>query len=366
MRRAVVVGAGINGLAVARGLVGRGWQVAVLDRGPIPNPEGASHDHHRLIRPHYADAPVYCQRIGEALTAWERLFADIGERAYVPRGVVALSRADEDWTERARRAFVAAGVAHEVVPAEEVERRFPHLDPAGVRYALLTRAGGALLAARILAGLARRLGAAGADLRPETPVTRVDPVRGRVETPAGAFEGDIVLLAAGVGLPALCPAPVPAFRPMRAIMVYADPPDELAAAWAEAPAWVDLGGEEGLWGIPPLAGLPLKLGASGDTQVADPVQDRVAGPADTAAVLGAYAGRVRCIERFRPVRTVANFYLMAPDERFFLRQDGRCVSLSADSGHGFKFGALTGEEVAAAIDADRVAALAPRLAGHAA
>jgi sarcosine oxidase len=55
---------------------------------------------------------------------------------------------------------------------------------------------------------------------------------------------------------------------------------------------------------------------------------------------------------------------MAPGERFLLARDRRLVVLSADSGHGFKFGALTGEDVAEALDGGDFDAVARRLAGH--
>jgi glycine/D-amino acid oxidase-like deaminating enzyme len=55
---------------------------------------------------------------------------------------------------------------------------------------------------------------------------------------------------------------------------------------------------------------------------------------------------------------------MAPGERFLLARDRRLVVLSADSGHGFKFGALTGEDVAEALDGGDFDAVARRLAGE--
>jgi glycine/D-amino acid oxidase-like deaminating enzyme len=59
------------------------------------------------------------------------------------------------------------------------------------------------------------------------------------------------------------------------------------------------------------------------------------------------------------------FYAIAPNDRFILERRDRLWVVSACSGHGFKFGVLTGELVAEAVggtgDAD---AIAQRLAGH--
>ncbi|WP_170317674.1 NAD(P)/FAD-dependent oxidoreductase [Paroceanicella profunda] len=361
-RRALVVGAGINGLCTARALVHRGWEVKLLEAGPLPNPHAASHDFHRLIRPHYADHPVYASRFGAALAAWEEVWRDLGATHYVPRGMVALSRAPGDWSERAGISLAAHGIAHSVLPAEELASRFPHLETEGVRSALWTGQGGALLADRILAGLAEWLAGRGVRLHPHTPVTGVDAAAGRVETPRGSFSADLVVLATGVTLPDISPVPVPGAEPRRCTVVYADIPPDLLPLWEDAPCWIDLGDGDDLWGMPPMLGLPAKFGCGLDTRAGDPAREREASDADTDRILSHYLGRMKGAERFIPRATVANFYLMAEEERFFLRQQGRVISLSADSGHGFKFGALTGEDVARAIEDDRVEETARLLA----
>lgn len=361
-RSALIVGAGINGLCSARELVLRGWQVTVVERGQLPNPEAASWDHHRLIRSHYAGSPGLAARMPEAFAAWDRLFTDLDARPYVPCGVFSLSREAEDWTDRARAAFAETGLPHRVVAPEELSTELPMVEPAGVRYALMTEDGGALLSDRIMEGLLHWLEARGVTLLANHPVTAVDAEAARVETPDGPLQADRLIVAAGVGLPALAPWFRRETHPRRVAVVYADPPEELRAAWDGAPAWVDLGGEDDLWGIPPVAGHPLKLGYGLHTRPGDPESERTATPDDTAAVLAAYHGRFRGAERFTPVRTVANFYLMAPDEEFMLRAEGRTLWLSADSGHGFKFGALTGQDVADALDGDPEA-VAARMRG---
>ncbi len=359
---ALVVGAGINGLSTARELVLRGWQVTVVERGPLPNPEAASWDHHRLIRSHYAGSPGLAARMPEAFAAWDRLFADLGVRPYVPCGVFSLSRTEGDWTNRAWAAFAETGLPHRVVAPEDLARDLPMVETEGVRYALVTEDGGALLSDRIIEGLLHWLEARGVTLLANRPVTAVDADAARIETPDGSLEADRLVIAAGVGLPSLNPWFRRETHPRRVAVVYADPPADLRMAWEGAPAWVDLGGEDDLWGISPVAGHWLKLGYGLHTRPGDPESERTATADDTAAVLAAYHGRFRGAERFTPLRTVANFYLMAPDEEFVLRAEGRTLWLSADSGHGFKFGALTGQDVADALDGDPTA-VAARMRG---
>lgn len=116
--------------------------------------------------------------------------------------------------------------------------------------------------------------------------------------------------------------------------------------------------------MPPVAGLALKLGAGERSRGGDPDRERGTLPEDIAGVLAAYGGRFHGIERFTVRSAPTNFWTMAPEERFVLLRDGLAVFVSACSGHGFKFGALTGEDVAAAVDGGDFDALARRLSGH--
>ena len=332
----------------------------MFEAGDVPNPQAASTDHHRLIRAFYSD-PGYAARIPAAFAAWDVLWGDLGARHYVPRGMLALSRAEGDWSDRSRAALEARGMAYELLEPQDFARRYPMLDPGGVRYSMLTEDGGALMAERILRGLTEWLVARGVVLHTHCPVTLVSET-GAIETPKGRFEADRTLLALGVQSATLAPD-LDDCHARRVCVLYASPPERWARAWAEAPCWVDLGGEDDLWGMPPMEGLPLKLGFGAHTSPGDPETEWALRSDDIETVLGAYRGRVRDIDAFTLVRPHVNFYLMAPGERFRLHHNGAVLSLSADSGHGFKFGALTGLDVAEAVTTGNLAPVAHRMGG---
>ncbi|MEM1315422.1 MAG: hypothetical protein AAGI51_12755, partial [Pseudomonadota bacterium] len=121
---------------------------------------------------------------------------------------------------------------------------------------------------------------------------------------------------------------------------------------ADAPSWSSFGADADLWGIAPVDGLPAKLGAGSLRRVDEGDHDRQIRPDEIQAMFGKYAGRFRGIDRFRLRWGQANYWMGAEGEEFQLRRDGRLWGLSADSGHGFKFGALTGEDVARAISGE--------------
>jgi glycine/D-amino acid oxidase-like deaminating enzyme len=298
-----------------------------------------------------------------AFAAWDALWEDLGRNHYVERGILALSREAGDWTERSRLAFEAAGAVYEIVDPEEVGRRWPMLETEGVRYGLLSNEGGVLLADLILRDLVGWLLARGVTIREGWPVERVDFAAGSVSGPMGTASGDVVVLAAGVGLLRLVPDFMEGFRTHRCVVLYVRPPERWRGDWAGAPAWVDMGYGDDLWGMPLVGDIPMKLGYGLHTLPGDPETEREVTGEDVAAIVGAYRGRFRDIEEFQLVEGLCSFYLMAPDERFVLRREGRGVVLTADSGHGFKFGALTGEDVAEALDGGDFAAVSRRMAG---
>ncbi|MGB0497852.1 MAG: NAD(P)/FAD-dependent oxidoreductase [Rubricella sp.] len=362
MAKAIIVGAGIVGLGTARALRRRGWEVEVIEAGPLPNPNASSTDHHRLIRSHYPD-PGYAARIPEAFRLWEALWADLGARHYVERGMLALSRSAGDWTDRSRAALDARSMPYDLLDPEDIARRFPAFETEGVRYGMMTRDGGALLAERILRGLMGRLVSEGVSLFAETPVEAVDPEAGAVVTATGIRHADRIIVAAGIATGRLVPALAPRLEPRRIVVLYADPPDRLRATWEETPCWIDLGNEDDLWGMPPMEGWPLKLGYGAHTRPGDPETERRLLPDDVPRILAAYEGRVKGIGDFTVRTPHVNFYTMAPQERFILHAEGLMLAASACSGHGFKFGLLSGEDIAEAADGGDVPAIARRMAG---
>ena len=94
-RRALVVGAGMAGAAVAEALCRRGWQVELLERQPGPAME-TSGNHAGLFHPHLSPDDSRLSRLtraghGYALSRW-RALAQTGELAWSPCGVVQLAQ----------------------------------------------------------------------------------------------------------------------------------------------------------------------------------------------------------------------------------------------------------------------------------
>jgi glycine/D-amino acid oxidase-like deaminating enzyme len=185
-------------------------------------------------------------------------------------------------------------------------------------------------------------------------VLAVDPERAQVE-PAGEppLQADIVVVAAGPWVARLLPGLAGRVTPSRQLVAYVRPPEALAPLWAKAPMLLHIGREDGIYVVPPVAGHGMKLGDHRFVMGGDPDHDRRAHEAELLGVLEACRSRLRDFDRYRLDHGKTCFYTVEPDERFIVEPVGRAGwVMTGFSGHGFKFGALMGLKLAAALDGE--------------
>lgn len=349
--KVIVVGAGIMGLAAAWALTRRGDRVTLIDQGDIPNPLGASSDDHRIIRHPYGAMAGYAAMVDETYRAWDALWDDLGERLYVPTGVLALSSGGGSWVRDSAATLERLGKPVRWFARDDLERAFPMLSFDDVEEAFLLSSGGVLLARRITDALARHLAAAGASLRPHRSVAEIDPERARARLNGGeTLEADALVVAAGAWTGRLVPSLAARAVPSRQVLAYIDPPRRDAARWTIAPVIIDLGPATGFYLVPPVAGTGMKLGDHRFTLTGDPDDDRAARQEDAGPILAAARRRLRDFERYRVLRLTSCYYAVEPEERFVVEPLGRAGwVVSACSGHGFKFAPLLAQRLAEAV-----------------
>lgn len=317
--RVVVVGAGINGLAVAATLAREGHEVAVHEQHELDHRHGSSHGRSRIFRLSYPEQH-WVRLAKEAHEGWRALEEESGQRLIEYTGLLELGETSEE-------ALDACEVPWEALEPDAVALRFGiHTDE---RVLLQPEAGISLadVARRAFAGVARRHGAT---LMEHT----------RVESLA-ELDADVVVVTAGAWAKALLAAEGISLdvAVTRETVTYF----ELDRS---VPSLIDYGRGPGeaMYALrDPVHG--LKAGAHVAGPAADPDEPGEPDPALLEATVEWV--RERFPEAGPPVASETCLYTTTADHGFVLERHGRIVVGSACSGHGFKFAPAVGTRLAA-------------------
>src|SRR2546423_7098241 len=179
----VVVGLGAMGSAALYQLARRGARVIGIDRFSPPHDRGSSHGESRITRQAIGEGEEYVPFVLRSHEIWRELEADTGEGLLFPVGGLLLSRASSNAEHHGQTDFVGRtiqvarhrAIAHEVLNAQEVEKRFPQLRLVGDELGYYEPGAGYLRPERCVAVQLDRAQALGAMARTDETVVRIVP-----------------------------------------------------------------------------------------------------------------------------------------------------------------------------------------------
>jgi monomeric sarcosine oxidase len=346
----VVVGAGLAGSAAAWAAAARGMDVVVLEAFGPGHRNGSSHGSARIFRRAYPD-PLYVRLTGRAGTAWRELESEAGESLLQATGGLDFGAVRDPAGLHAL--LTACGVPAELVSAGEAAERWPQFDFTGAGPVMFHAEAGVLDPDRAMAAMLRLAAAGGADIRFDTPVTRLAAAPGGdgavAHTDSGTFAAPVVAVAAGAWLPDLLGAlvPLPPLTVTQQQVFHFAPRLAATEPW---PTFIYADTAGTFYGLP--AGrdgeLPgaIKLGEHDLGPVTTPkTRDFTVDPQQRDRFLGSALRRLPGLAT-TPVNEVTCLYTSTASEDFILDRHGPFVIASACSGHGAKFAPLLGETIA--------------------
>lgn len=354
----VVVGLGVMGAAALHELASRGLRVCGVERFDVPHSFGSSHGGSRVIRKAYFEDPRYVPLLEESWERWRALERRAAEPLLIQTGGLHFGPADSPDLLAVLAAASQHGLAHELMDADALGRRFPRFRLADGDLALVERDAGVLLPERCVTAFVTGALRHGATVLARTRVSKMalrSAVELELEGPGGTrtISAGQVVLALGPWWPeAPLPCPIP-LTVTRQVQLWLRVDDAAAFGPERFPVFMRYAGTHEakplIYGLPEATfpGLKLAVHEPGETTLADAL-DRDLREADLEPVL-AFKDRHLTGVSAEVLGARACLYSMSPDGHFGLGrhpEDPRLLCALGFSGHGFKLAPSVGRILA--------------------
>lgn len=339
---AIVVGLGGMGSAAAAHLAARGRRVLGLEQFQPAHEQGSSHGRSRVIRLAYFEHPAYVPLLRRAYELWRTLESRTGRRLLQITGGLMIGSPESEVVAGSLRSALEHGLAHEMLDAAAIRRRFPALTPPPGVVALHEDEAGIVFPEEAIRAHLDLAADHGARLHFDERVTGWRALAGgtiEVGTSRGRYECGRLVLAPGAWASELFRLP---WLPLEVEpqQLHWFEPRGGAAAFApdRFPIYIwDLGQGTQFYGFP----------ADDDERVKVAFfRSKVKGEEAMRDVLRPC---IPALGEGRLVQTVHCKYTLTPDQHFVIGQHpnhDQVVIASPCSGHGYKFASVIGEILA--------------------
>ena len=353
MARALVVGAGIFGVCAARTLRARGWEVRVLDRGPLPHPEASTTDLSKIVRMDYGDDSLYIDAMERAFprwrawnAAWDRpLFHETGFAllTLTPMAPGAFETLSYD-TLRAR------GAALTRLSTETLPDHLPAFGSGRFTDGYLNPEAGWAESGEVLTRLIASARRDGVQFVVGPTIDTIDGTT--VYTSAGPLDADRVVIAAGAWSARLLPELAPFVRTVGQPVIHLRPTD-LSPEVAPPIPWAADISRTGWYGLPPTRDGIVKIAHHGAGRVLSDGLPVPVSPDELSAARAFLARYLPRLEHAPLAGTRRCLYADSLDGDFWISEVPDrlgVVVATGGSGHGFKFAPVLGDWIADVVE----------------
>jgi glycine/D-amino acid oxidase-like deaminating enzyme len=357
----IIVGGGIFGASSALELNRRGYNVGLLDPGPLPNPLASSTDISKVVRIEYGTDEIYARLAELARAGWLNWNDSFNETLYHEVGVVMLTRspmAPGEYEYENFQSLLRRGYHPERLDSVSIADRFPafnseiYIDGYYHAEAGYVESGRSL---RFLYGEAERNGVSIFSGQRVTKIRTSNKLLKGVATTGGRFfSADEVVLAAGAWTPYLLPELQAYMRVVGMPVFHLKVDNPTLYEPPLLPVFSADVTHSGWYGFPihPNEGV-IKIANHGVGVPVNPqTDDRVVSDLETRRLRDFLEESLPSLANAPIVNTRRCLYCDTLDENFWIARHPYVTGLTVaagGSGHAFKFGPLIGEWVADAL-----------------
>ena len=348
----------------------QGHEVTLVDRFGPGNRVGSSGDESRITRSSHGPDTFYPSWQRRALTQWRDLERTAGVQLFEQAGVLWLASEQQTFEADSLVSCGSLGIPTECWTPDDLARRVPVLNPAGVPWALYEPEAGALFARPAVVATIERFESEGGEVvvgQVEGPLPEDRASLAEVRLLDGrTLRADAFAFACGAWLPALFPTALgDLIEPHRQDVVhFAVPEGDTRYRAGAMPIWIDFEGS--FYGFPSFDGISAKACPDwlGPSERPDDSKREVAeATVDASRII--LRNRFPGLAEQPVVKTWTCFYEVTPDANFVIDRHphlGDTWIAGGGTGHAFKHGPVLGEYLSALVMGDAAAAreLGPR------
>ncbi len=366
--RAIIVGAGINGVTAAIELKKRGHEVVLVDPGPLPHPLAASTDISKAVRAAYGADADYTELAERSIELWRKWNTELGVELYHEIGFLFVrQRAMQpgDFEYESFKLLEKRGHKVERIDSAELRKRFPAWNAERYPDGFLDLEAGYAESGRVVATLVEKAKILGVELREGSQFAELDQRNGRVQgialqdrqrkaRSASHVAGDCVVMAVGAWTPYLLPFTKKFFRATGHPVFHLKPRQPELFTPERFPIFGADISNTGFYGFPLNRDGVVKIANHGPGREMPPDSPkRDVSPEEEHKMREFLSGTFPALADAPIAFTRRCFYCDTPDGNFWIAPDPERAGLviaAGDCGHGFKFAPVLGGIIADAVE----------------
>ena len=347
-----VIGAGAFGGWTALYLREMGHQVTLIDAYGAGNARASSGGETRQIRAQYGEREIYTRWVMQAFGRWEMRQQEWrGRPLFYRTGQLTLSRGWTPYLRASKEVLDRHGIDNEVVPHDELSRRYPQFNHQDIEFGFYVPSTGVLMARRACFAVAGAFESAGGKLitARAKPGRHVGGKLMEIELSTGKpVAADTFVFACGPWLPKVFPSVMKnkLQTPRRITFWYGVPPDDHRFIYPNCPTW-DV---QGAYGFPSIEGRGWKVAPYFDSIPFDPdTGERIVSAEEIEQARQFVAHSFPALGDQPILESRVCQYENSIDSHFIVDQHPALDNVwivGGGSGHGYKHGIMLGEYVA--------------------